>query len=218
MNQNQVRLLVAGILILAVAAIVIFFQKDIASLISSKNDTIQRQENSTTVKPVILDTSEPDLEKGNTEAISELPEYELIINNRKELVDLLFSWGVYNRTYDLDDNGKNSGGVNKVIFKVVKKPQKASILGISRYSDQSSVDIYAVDNTLEVEIYFSNTAFPGVKGYISDQALFGLYLMSHPFPASESRSAIEGKFDIVRSELEKDVTLFNIAKKPKVNK
>jgi len=214
MKQNQVRILVAGILILIIIAILVLFQKDISKLMSTpKKDTPQRHESKVDSKIMTLDDSEPDPKKGFVEASSEMSSYDLLFYSRKRVVDILYSWGIYNKKYDLKEFGKNTGAVNTIKFILIKKPLKPSVMGLTTHLPQSSVEIYAVDNTLEVKIYFSEKAYPDVKGYIDGQALYGLYLMSHPFSSTEKQVELEAKFGKVLTEITKDGLLFNVIAK-----
>jgi hypothetical protein len=213
MKQNQVRILVAGILILIIIAILVLFQKDISKLMSTpKKDTPQRHESKVDSKIMTLDDSEPDPKKGFVEASSEMSSYDLLFYSRKRVVDILYSWGIYNKKYDLNDFGKNTGGVNTIKFMLVKKPQKPSSMGLQSHIQQSTVEVYAVDNSLEVKIYFSDNAFPDIKGYIDGQALFGLYILSHPFSPTEIKADLEAKFSKILTENIKGVPLFNVVK------
>jgi hypothetical protein len=215
MNQNQARLLVGGILILLVAALAFYFQKDILNLINKPKGDIERNpQDKELTNFVPLDTTEADLSKGSVEAASEIPQYDFVILNQKKLVDLLFTWGIYDRTFDLKAFGKNTGGVDKVIFKIVKEPQKVNTMSLVSRIGESSAEINAIKSTLEVDIYFPNTAFPGIKEYISQQSLYGLYLMTHTFPPGDSPKIIEEKFNKDLAATIKDGPLFNIAKKP----
>lgn len=216
MSKKQLWLLILAIIILTILSLVVLFQKDIMYLIfSSKNNSIPRNENYLSNQPRIVDASDPDYDKGNVELKSEIARYDFVNVSRKELVDLLYSWGIYDKKYDLKEFGKNTGGVNNVVFILTNDPiKKDSLWGISRYWGQSSVEVNAKDSELEVKIYFSEDSFGAVKSHITEQALYGLYLISHPRKHNENILEIEDEFNKLVDEIKKDGPAFNIAIRP----
>lgn len=216
MSQRSIIFIIFAILVLLLLSAALIFRKDILRLIdNSQGNTEQKEDDKAMQNLITIDNGMSDPDKGRVQLESELSEYEFVVNSQKKLVDLLYSWGLYNRTYDLREFGKNTGGVDEIMFKLTKGPVEKSFMGMSRYWGESSVEIQAENNRLIVKISFTDKAFPQIKGYISKQALYGLYLISHPpIPNAKDVIVVEEKISRIIDDIEKEGLLFNIAQKP----
>jgi len=207
MKGKVILVLLVGIIILIAGSAYLLTRNNLGN-------NNQKAEEVTPEKVATINTEIPDFDKGRVRLESELSRYDFVVNSPKKLVDLLYSWGLYDRKYDLKEFGKNEGGVDEIVFVLTREPIKEGYIGMSRYWGQSSAGVYAGKNTLTVKIYFVDAAFPQIKGYITKQALYGLYLVSHPMLPSEKILDIEDKVSNLIDEIEKEGLLFNIAKKP----
>ena len=207
-GTNVVYVLVAIVVVLMIGvAVILLFPKKINSPVPPKATS------NTIDKPIVFDTTVPDPTQGSVEAKSEILNYNLIIPSQIVVVKLLKSWGVYNRTYDLKENGKNTGGVNSIEFILTDKPQNLRENYFDNGKSKSSVGMVAKGNTIEVRIYFSESALSKATSFVTAQALYPLYLLSHPQKPGVTTAKIEEEYGKVYTELDRKAPTFIIVKK-----
>jgi len=207
MKQNQIVLLI-------VLTIVLLLGASVFILFGNKNTkTTNSDQISTKTTPVTYQAYEseaPDYSKGRVTTSSEVEGYTIAIPREKKLVDLLFSWGIYNRRYDLRENGKNGGGVNLVTFILTNQPQKMREIKFENTKATTSTGISAYNNQLIVKVHFSANGLAKASTYISDEALYTLYLLSHPTKVNQPIAQIEAQYLKAISEAQASGPLFAV--------
>jgi hypothetical protein len=127
-------------------------------------------------------------------------------------VDVLFEWGVFNRVYDLKEKGKNTGAVNKVVFTLTDKPQKMRESYFDEGKSQSSVDMTAKEDEVNINIYFSANGLESANRYITVQALYLPFLLTHTDEKGVGGKEIERKYSDAIDALIKGEPIFAIRK------
>jgi hypothetical protein len=174
---NPIFILIVLIVLLVIVSILILFSQNRPKKTTSQSPSLQNGKYSTIYH---FDNAKPDTSKGTVEAKSEIKGQMVEILSKKNLIDLLDNWGVFGKKYNLGGNGENLSGVKKVIFILTDKKQKNNPLNESNNQEQISIDMYAKGNELDIKVYASSDALKRANDFFTNQALYMLYVESHP--------------------------------------
>lgn len=157
--------------------------------------------------------------KPSIEAVSDIPEYKITLQNKDRLLQLLNSWGVFGKEYSARygaEGATNGFSINKITVHLVDKDQVTNSFsdanGITYTSSRTKISP-GVFNTY---VYLSNTY---LKNNLSSRTAFltfmyGLYkIVKNPQTPQESTETSTKFFEIAKNEpLMKD-DFFQIVKR-----
>lgn len=206
MTKNPVAIVSFFLLLLIGITAFIFFngRKPAATVKNNTPSQLQGQ------KPaVVFDETLPDTSKGNVEASSEIDGIKVLFVNQNELINLLDKWGIYNRFYDLKENGKNTGGVNNVKFVLTDKPMTGTVFYYQNKTNGASA-LYAKAAELEVKVYVIRKNSNDNVLAFSNGALYALYMLSHPYKSTVPKDELDKIFTEYLSSNPKITSLFSL--------
>ena len=207
MKQNQIVLLIVLfiIILLGASAFLLLSPKNTKQRTTLIESAPQKDQHGV---PVVFETDSSETLNGRIVTKSEVIGYKVIVPSPKSLNETLSSWGVYNRKYDFGKNGKNSGGVDRVMFTLTSEKQQSRPQNLGLDQGTNAYDIYAYNSTIEIKIYADSKALAHLPTFFTSQALYPLYFMGNPPKVGEGRPQLEEKFATFLQSLKNKPELF----------
>lgn len=147
--------------------------------------------------------------QGSMEVVSDIPNYQIILNNEEGLIRLLRDWDIYgNYFYDTNTAYNNAKPLSNIRIHLSSSPQRGILLSDTQGNPYLTYNITTTEGIMDFYVNISEGTLKNEKADLGDLVTYAIitpfYKFAHDVPVKKLEQRDQEMSELITEQLEND--------------